>query len=49
MFRLILLIYDRIMKNYLSQFMRDNLRNSIIVNLTKKRFLQQVRGIELIN
>ena len=37
------------MKIYLSKFMWDNLRNSMIENLTKNIFLEQVKKIELIN
>ena len=48
MFRLTLLIYGRNMKKIMSKFMQDNLRNSMIVNLRKNRFLQQVQKIELI-
>ena len=33
-FGLLLLIYGRIMKQYVSKFMQDNLSNSMIVNLT---------------
>ena len=47
-FKLILLIMEELIKN-LSKFKQDNLRNSMIVNLRKIRFLQQVKKIELIN
>ena len=36
-FRLILLIYGRLMKKYLLKVMQDNFGNSIIINLTKKK------------
>ena len=36
-------------KKYLSKFMYDNLKDSMIVNLTENRFLQQVQKIEFIN
>ena len=48
MFRLILLIYGRNLKKIMAKFMQDNLKNSMIVNLRKNRFLQQVQKIELI-
>ena len=49
-FRLILLIYGRIMKEtYMSKFMLDNLRNSMIINLKQNRLLQQLLKTELIN
>ena len=49
-FRLILLIYGRIMKEtYMSKFMLDNLRNSMIINLKQNRLLQQPLKTELIN
>ena len=35
-------------KNVL-KFMEDNLKNSMIVNLTKNKFFQQVQKIELIS
>ena len=37
------------MKKYLSKFMKDNLRDSMIGNLTENGFLQQVQKIELTN
>ena len=36
-------------KKYLSKLIKDNLKDSMIVNLTENRFLQHVRKIELIN
>ena len=49
-FRLILLIYGRIMKKrYMSKFVLDNLRNSMIINLKQNRILQQVLKTELMN
>ena len=36
-------------KKYLSKFMWDNLRDSMIVYLTENKLLQQVQNIELIN
>ena len=49
-YRLILLIYGRIMKKkkiyiyiYISKFMLDNLRYSTIIDLSRNRFLQQVQ------
>ena len=48
MLRLIL-IYDRTMKKYQLKFMQDSLKNFMIINLTKNRFLQQVQKIKLIN
>ena len=36
-------------QKYVSKFMQNNLKNPMIVNVTKKRFLQQVQKIELIN
>ena len=36
---LILLIYARIMKRYLLEFIWDNLRNSMVVNRSKKLIL----------
>ena len=36
-------------KKYFSEFMYDNLKVSMIVNLTENRFLQQVQKIEMIN
>ena len=48
MFRLIL-IYDRATKNYLLKFMQDSLKNFMIINFTKNRFLQQVQKIKLID
>ena len=48
MFRLISLIYCSIMKN-MSEFLYDDLKNSMIVNVTKNLFLQQVEKTELIN
>ena len=47
MFKLILMIYGRIMVKYLSKVIYDNLKNAMIVNLTKNIFLQQVQKIEL--
>ena len=47
MYRLILLIYGENTKQYLSKFIYDNLRSSMIVNLPENRFLQQVQKIEL--
>ena len=44
-FGLTLLIYGKNMKKRVTKF---NLGNSIIVNLTSDRFLQQVQKIELI-
>ena len=38
-FRLILLIYGKKSEKYVSKFMQAYLRNSMIVNLTKNRFL----------
>ena len=49
MFRLILLIYGRIMREYLWKFMYDNLKYSMIVNLTKSRFLEHFQKIELVD
>ena len=49
MFRLILLIYGEKNTKNVSNFMQDNIRDSMIVNLTKNIFLQQVQKIELIN
>ena len=37
------------MKKYLSKFMKDSLRDSMIGNLTENVFLQQVQKIELTN
>ena len=36
-------------KKYLSKLIKDNLKDSMIVNLTENRFLQHVQKIELIN
>ena len=49
MFRLILLIYCSIIKKKMSEFIYDDLKNSMIVNVTKNLFLQQVEKTELIN
>ena len=49
MFRLILLIYCSIIKKKMSEFIYDYLKNSMIVNVTKNLFLQQVEKTELIN
>ena len=35
------------MKKYVSKFMQDNMRDSMIINLTKNRILQQVQKIKL--
>ena len=48
-FRSILLIYGGNTKRYQSNFLQDNLRDTVIVNLKEDRFLQQVQKIELIN
>ena len=46
-----LLIYEgkNSKKKYLSKLIKDNLKDSMIVNLTENRFLQHVQKIELIN
>ena len=36
-------------KAYMSKFMQDNLRNSMIINLKQNRFLQQILKIKLTN
>ena len=44
-FRLMLLIYVKNMKKYVSKFMQNNLRNS----MTNNRFLKHVQKTERIN
>ena len=45
-FRVTLLIYgEKNTKKSMSEFMQDNLRISMVVNLTKNRFLRQVQKI----
>lgn len=50
MFRLILMTFGQEdIKYYVPKFIQDNLRNSIIINSRKNRFLQQFQKTKLIN
>lgn len=48
LFRIMLLTLERKkIKKYVSKFMQANMRDSMIINLTKIRILQQVQKIKL--
>ena len=48
LFRIILLTYgEKKIKKYVSKFMQANMRDSMIINLTKTRIMQQVQKIKL--
>ena len=42
-------LWEKYEKKYVTKFMQDNLKNSMMINLTKNRFLQQVQKTEPIN
>ena len=48
LFRIMLLTYgEKKKKKYVSKFMQANMRDSMIINLTKTRILQQVQKIKV--